>query len=128
MTTIERTISIRKDPSEVFGYVSDVNHLPDYIDMLTSARSTGAGEVHVVADVPGRGIEEGDATFRADEGSRRVEWGSATNSAYTGWLQVEDGADGGASVRLGMQLHHEDQRGEESIDKTLETLRSRLEG
>jgi hypothetical protein len=128
MTTIERTISIAKSPNEVFGYVSDVSHLPDYIDMLTAARPTGGGEVHVVADVPGRGIEEGDATFRADEGTRRVEWGSATNSDYTGWLQVDDGDGGGASVRLGMQLHHDDQRGEESIDKTLETLRSRLEG
>jgi uncharacterized membrane protein len=129
MTTIERTVSIRSAPDEVYRYISDVSHLPDFIDMLTAVRpGDSGGAVHVVAEVPGRGTEEGDATFRADGATRRVEWGSPSNPDYAGWMQVDDGAEGSATVRLGMLLHHDDQRGEQSIDKSLETLRDRLEG
>ena len=63
-------------PDRTFDYVSDVGNLPRYMDSMTSAELTGPEEVHVTAQVPDQGTEEGEAWFRTDPATRRVEWGS----------------------------------------------------
>ena len=126
MTTIERSITVASTPDRTFDYLSDVGNLPRYMDSMTSAARTGPEEVHVTAEVPDQGTEEGEAWFRTDPTTRRVEWGSEGSSDYHGWLQVdEDPGTGGSLVRLGLQMVHEDV--DDSIGRTLETLRSQVE-
>ena len=126
MTTIERSITVTSSPDRTFDYVSDVGNLPRYMDSMTSAELTGPEEVHVTAEVPDQGTEEGEAWFRTDPATRRVEWGSESGSDYHGWLQVDgDPGTGGSLVRLGLQMAHEDV--DDSIGRTLETLRSQVD-
>ncbi len=126
-TTIERTITVESSPEVVFAYVSDVGNLPDYVDQMVAAQRTGSGELHVAADVEGRGHEEGDARFTADAATGRVEWAGGPQSHYAGWMQVEE-AGSGSTVHLGLSVSDEDSASSEaSVDRTLATLKSRLE-
>ena len=129
MTTIERSIHIAADPTAVYAYVSDVANLPRYFDSITQAVLTGQGEeVHVVAVVPDGTRHEGTAWFRRDDDAQKIEWGSEGGSGYRGWLDVdadESGSEVGSTVRLGLTMEHED--ADDSIEKTLALLRSRIE-
>lgn len=125
MPTIERSIQVSATPAAVYRYVSEVGNLPDYFDSMTAAERTDKDEeVHVTAVVPDGGKREGKAWFRTDDSARRIEWGSESGSDYSGWLQVEDDGDG-SQVHLGLQMHYEDK--DDSIERTLATLKSRIE-
>lgn len=99
---------------------------------MTSAEPTGDGEeVHVTAEVPDHGTEEGEAWFRTDTSARRLEWGSEDDEKdYHGWLTVASGdgsgADTGSTVTLGIHMHHDDEH--DSIGATLERIRTQLDG
>jgi uncharacterized protein YndB with AHSA1/START domain len=97
MPDYEATRSVAASPDEVYGYVANPSHLPEYIPHLTKAIAEGA-DLHVEADVEGR-HEEGSAMFRPDAANRRIEWGGERAVPYSGWLQVQ-GSDGGSSVTI----------------------------
>ncbi len=125
MPTTERTVHVDSDPAAVFDYVSEVANLPRYFDSMTSAEATGPEEVHVTAEVPDGGHQEGTAWFRVDEERRRLEWGSERTSSYSGWLEV--GPDGdGSEVRLGITMERDDE--DDGIGRTLDNLRRQIEG
>jgi uncharacterized membrane protein len=126
MPDYTRSITIDRSADETFAYVREVRHLPEYFEHMVSAEPADQGEaVHVTADVFGE-KEEGEAWFRVDDGRRRVEWGSERKgSDYEGWIEVGEEGDG-AVVRLGLHMHQPDV--DDSIDKTLENLRSRIGG
>jgi len=125
MTTIERSIQVSTDCSRTFDYLSDVGNLPRYMDSMTSAERTSAEEVHVTAEVPGGGHQEGEAWFRTDPERRRIEWGSEGSSDYSGWLEVDEEPQGGSVVRLGLDMVHEDV--DDSIGRTLGNLKAQVE-
>lgn len=127
MTTIERSIQVSAGPDRTFDYLSEVSNLPRYMDSMTSAEKTAPEEVHVTAEVPGGGHQEGEAWFRTDADQRRIEWGSEGSSDYSGWLQVDTDPQGsGSVVRLGLEMVHEDV--DDGINRTLENLRRQVEG
>jgi uncharacterized membrane protein len=109
MSEIERSVTVAAPPDEVFAFVSDVRHLPDYMDHMTAARPERADVVHVEADVDGE-HEVGDAWFHVDDARRRIEWGSQrAGSDYRGWLEVAP-ADAASRVSIGLHLQHEEPR------------------
>ncbi len=111
------------DPDELFDYLSDVSHLPDYFPRMTSAELVDADEVRTeaVIDVPGEGSRhvEGTAWFRRDPGSRRLEWGSEGDNDYHGQLMVSDADGGGAEVTVEIHTESEHEGIAEAIDDTL---------
>jgi uncharacterized protein YndB with AHSA1/START domain len=86
MPEYEQTQTIDATPDAVFDYVSNPDHLTEYIPNMVLAHATG-DHLRVAADVQGR-HEEGDAWFRADQHRRRLEWGTDNPGRYQGWLQV----------------------------------------
>jgi len=71
MGDYEHTATVSADPDELFRYLADVHHLPDYFSSMQEAEPTGehvegGDEVHVVADVEGK-RREGDAWISVDD-------------------------------------------------------------
>jgi carbon monoxide dehydrogenase subunit G len=86
MPEYQESGSVNADPDTVFAYLSDVQHLADYIPHMALARVEGE-RLRVAADVQGR-HEEGTARFRADPDQRRIDWGGEDAKGYSGWLTV----------------------------------------
>jgi Polyketide cyclase / dehydrase and lipid transport len=124
MAEYERSTTVQATPSATYGYLSDPQHLPDYVATMTQARATGQDHLRVAAEVQGR-HEEGEAMFRADPSSRRLEWGREGHD-YHGWLTVTDGgSDDTAKVTI--HLHtHDDSDGAE-VERALDETMSKIE-
>jgi hypothetical protein len=102
MGDYEHTATVSVDPDELFRYLADVHHLPDYFSSMQAAEPTGehvedGDEVHVVADVEGK-RREGDAWISVDDAARTLRWGSEGPNGYHGELEVEQ-ADSGLPGR-----------------------------
>ncbi len=85
--TYEDSTTIAASPQEVFAYVADVAHLPDYLPPITEAapRSLAEGTetdpdvqdatgVHLVGEIKGHRFGN-DGWFLADESARTLRWG-----------------------------------------------------
>jgi uncharacterized protein YndB with AHSA1/START domain len=93
MAEFEAERAMPVDAQTVFGVVSDLDRLPEWMPDPVDVRSTGEGEVR--ADVSPRGVhEQGLVDVSPDQ--LRVEWGHAPE--YAGWLQVEHANPGHSSV------------------------------
>jgi carbon monoxide dehydrogenase subunit G len=97
MPEYEVSGSVDASPEAVFGYLSDVDHLTDYVPGMVLAREEG-DRLRVAADVQGR-HEEGRAWLHADSDLRKLEWGGQGTAGYRGWLQVT-GSGPGATVTI----------------------------
>ncbi len=104
--TYEDSTTIGASAQEVFAYVSDVAHLPDYLPPIQEASARplaegtetdpavqGATGVHLVGEVKGQRFEN-DGWFLADEGARTLRWGAQTERTYSGRLEVGQDGDG----------------------------------
>ena len=93
MAEFEAERAMPADAQMVFGVVSDLDRLPEWMPEPVDVRPTGEGEVS--ADVPPRDVhEQGLVDVSPDQ--LRVEWGHAPE--YAGWLQVEHANPGHSSV------------------------------
>jgi uncharacterized membrane protein len=121
MPTIEKSIAVSAPADDLFAYLSDAGHLPEYFPDITEAEPEGNDHVHVEAKVPGGSTRGGEAWFRVDGDARRLEWGSDSDRGYHGWLEVSEHS-GGSEVSLGLTMEHDDIDG--SIDRTLGRIKS----
>jgi carbon monoxide dehydrogenase subunit G len=75
---VERTISIARPPSDVFGYISDVRNDPawhtDVLDVSSSTDHVGVGTVFNVRVKPSMGVSEGTMTVSRLEPGKLVEF------------------------------------------------------
>ncbi len=149
--TYEDSTTIGASAQEVFDYVSDVGHLPDYLPPIREASTRPLAEgtetdpdvrdgtgVHLVGEIKGRRFEN-DGWFLADEAARTLRWGAQTERTYSGRLEVTDEGDG---ARLLVHLEFgpnspddamQEQAGDrdpvhEALAATLQSVRQQVEG
>ncbi len=149
--TYEDSTTVGANAQEVFDYVSDVGHLPDYLPPIreASARPLTEGTetdpdvrdatgVHLVGEVKGQRFEN-DGWFLADAAARTLRWGAQTERTYSGRLEV---TDEGAGARLRVHLEFgpnspddamQEQAGDrdpvrEALAATLQSVKQQVEG
>jgi uncharacterized protein YndB with AHSA1/START domain len=121
MPEYEHSLTIDATPDAVFDYVSDPDHLTEYIPNMVLAHATG-DHLRVAADVQGR-HEEGDAWFRADHDHRRLEWGADNPSRYQGWLQVSgSGKTATATIHLTIERDEDAQQIRDALTQALQNI------
>jgi hypothetical protein len=149
--TYEQSTTIAAGPDEVFAYVSEISHLPEYLPPIKEASARplaegtetdpavqGAEGVHLVGEVKGQRFEN-DGWFDVDQGARTLTWGAQTERTYGGTLTVAPDGDGSrvsVQLRFGEQSQDEQiqaQSGDrdplrEAFDATLESIRRQVEG
>ncbi len=94
--TYEDSTTIAASPQEVFAYVADVAHLPDYLTPITEAAPRPLAEgtetdpdvqdatgVHLVGEIKGHRFEN-DGWFLADESARTLRWGAQAIQEQSG--------------------------------------------
>lgn len=127
MPEYEESGSVNASPESVFAYLSDVDHLTDYIPNMVLARDEGE-ELRVAAEVQGR-HEEGAAWLHTQEDLRRIEWGGQGTAGYGGWLSVTASAEG-STVMIHLSTDRvsdaEEIRG--SLSQALANIKDRVEG
>ncbi|GAA1827886.1 SRPBCC family protein [Luedemannella flava] len=121
MPEYEQSGTVTAPPDQLFAYLADVHHLPEYFPHMTAAEPAGGEDVHVEAEVEGD-HQEAVAWFHVDEEERRIEWGSKSGP-YHGWMQV-DGVDGGSLVTIHLHQEHETDS-EADLAQAIETIQAR---
>lgn len=129
MSDYTHTTTVRRPADDVFAYLSDVSHLPDYFETMESAETAGAQAVHVVANVEGT-RREGEAWFTVDTDDRRLRWGSEGPNDYHGELTVAPGGDRSESeVTVFLRTERADGPGiRAGLEQTLANLKRILDG
>jgi hypothetical protein len=112
---------------ELFGYLSDVRHLPHYFAAMKRAEPAGADAVTVVAEINGTS-REGEAWFRVDRERRHLEWGSEGPTNYHGFLDVT-GNGGTSTVTVFLHTERHDSGDiDRGIARTLAAIKRLVEG
>jgi len=141
MQEFEKSKTVNADPDQLFEYVSDLNHLPQYLPTLRRAERVGGDRIRVEGQAAGKPYEE-TGFFRADRQRRRMEWGSDGESGYSGWLEVNEAGGGSSEVRVHLSfdprdhaLKEMDRRAgdheravNEGIEHTLQSIKNQCEG
>ena len=128
MGDYEHTADVRRPPEEVFAYLADVSHLPEYFSGLEEARSSGPEEVAVVANVEGERYE-GTAWMHADADARSLRWGAERPSGYHGELFVTGIGDTESRVTVALHTERADGPGiRAGLEQTLAQLKKTLDG
>jgi uncharacterized membrane protein len=127
MPEYEQSGTVTTPPDQLFAYLSDVHHLPEYFPHMTSAEpAAGPADdpdaVTVSADVHGE-KQQAQAWFHVDADERRIEWGSQSGP-YHGWMQV-DGVEGGSLVTIHLHQEHEGGDSEADLAQAIETIQAR---
>lgn len=130
MPTYSRETHLDIDEATAYAYLSDVTNLPTYFPQMTSARPTSGDEVETsaVVEQPGQEprTEHGTAWFKADDSAKKVSWGSEGTNDYHGELDFDDDGESACTVRLSLHTEHDYPGIEDSIDETLQSIKSRL--
>lgn len=117
---------IATDPKQLYAYLSDVAHLPEYFARLRSAELVTEEEVHTQAVVEGPGdqIQEvsGTAWFRRDDRAQQIQWGSEGENNYHGQLTVSESGDGSSRVVLEIHTESDHDGIHDGIDETLSAV------
>ncbi len=75
---VERSVSIARPPADVFGYVADLRHDPewhtDVLEVSSSTENVGVGTVFNVKVKPAMGVSEGTMTVSKLEPGKLVEF------------------------------------------------------
>ncbi len=123
MPTYKSSVSIEATPDEVFDYVADIRHLPEYFAEVEDAESLGEGRFRITTRA--RHVREG--WMRLHEGRhQRIEWGSTGVEEYSGSLRV-DREGQVASVTAQIHTPHPVEGGDAVLDQTLFALKSCIE-
>ncbi len=149
--TYQDSTTISASAQEVFTFVSDVSHLPDYLPPITEASARPLAEgtetdpdvqdatgVHLVGEIKGRRFEN-DGWVPADETARTLRWGAQTERTYSGRLEVTEEGNG---TRLRVHLEFgpnspdeemQEQAGDrdpvhEALAATLQSVKQQVEG
>lgn len=119
---------VQSTPGTVFGVVSDVSRLPEWLPTVERARTLPDGEVELTGS-----SYESEGFWRSEQDQMRVEWSTPSRDGepgrYAGWLQLADSAGGGTSVTVHLSfLDEEAPEGVETeLAQSLESLADLVE-
>jgi uncharacterized protein YndB with AHSA1/START domain len=137
-------------PNILFDYLSDLEHLPDYLPRLTDVHRTGPQpdeaqgmevrrphqpvheEVEVTAEVPADGHTErtvrSEAWIEVVEENRRLRWGAPGEHDYHGELDVDFVADGTSRLTVRLDTEHSaGQAIDDELHRALEGIKTTVE-
>ena len=103
MPDYEQTTTVDAEPDELFDYLADVRHLPEYFPVMLDAKLAGEDEVEVQLEADPAGVRRARGWLHVDGPERRMEWG-ATDGPYHGWLQVDPGDVAGSLLTIHLFL------------------------
>jgi carbon monoxide dehydrogenase subunit G len=117
MPEYEQTGTIMAEPDTLFEYLSDIEHLPEYLPVITEAEQPGPEVASVTTDIHGT-EQHAQGWLRVDGLDRRMEWGTP-GSGYHGWLQVEGDDTGEGSV---VTIHVAQDHASDADDDLIEAI------
>ncbi len=133
MSEYRHTMVIHASADEVFDFVSEVSHMPEYMPTTLQAERQGPDRVRVKGEVRGREYDS-DGYLRVDPRSHRMEWG-ADEGYYSGNLQVNDLGDHcEVTITLSMRgttrsgERPPDEAFEDGIERALRSIKNHCEG
>jgi hypothetical protein len=137
-------------PNVLFDYLSDVEHLPDYLPWLTDVhrseprpaeaqgmearrpRQPVRQEVEVTAEVAAGGGSDqtahSEAWIDVVEENRRLRWGAPGGDEYNGELDVDFVADGTSRLTVRLHTTHStDQAIDDQLRRALAAIKTTIE-
>lgn len=150
MADHEASTVVEVAPNVLFDYVSDIDHLPEYLPWLTDVHRTAARpveaqgpevrrpqqpvheDIEVTAEVPhGEGSAEpkpGEAWIEVVDENRSLRWGAAGDHDYHGELDVDFVADGTSRLTVRLHTTHSpDQAIDDYLHHALKTIKTTIE-
>ncbi len=106
MPDYEQTATVAAEPDELFDYLADVHHLPEYFPRMTDAEPALGDEVVVEEEDDSGDLHRAEGWLHVDGLERRMEWG-AKAGPYHGWLQIDPDDVGGSLVTIHLYQDHE---------------------
>lgn len=133
-------IDIRRPAGEVFGYLSDIGNMPEYLPTVRRVERLAGEQVLVEGETDGRPYRA-EGWFKIESARLMLSWGSDALVYYRGSMQVQAR---GEACRVELHLHlvpepHVAQRMTEksgsldaamttALTRTLERIRASAEG
>ncbi len=128
MPEYEATTAVDAPATTLFDYLSDVEHLPDYFERMTSAHPTEDDVVHTTADLGGTTVE-GDAWFEVDRDATVLSWGSEGPNDYHGHLIVTENGANTSSVTVTLTTSRTGgSEIQDGLDETVANIKRLVEG
>ncbi|MEV6415808.1 SRPBCC family protein [Kribbella sp. NPDC051718] len=132
MGDYEASTTVEVSAEVLFGYLSDVGHLPDYLPQMTEAHRTGGDVVEVAAVIepdggPKREVS-GEAWIEVVEEGKKLKWGATGEHDYHGELDIDPAGEG--SSLLTVRLHTDHAEGasiDEGLRHTLGGIKAAIE-
>jgi hypothetical protein len=142
----EASTTVDVAPNLLFDYLSDIQHLPEYLPRLTDVHPTAPMppdaqglearlpmqpvhyEVEVTADEPSGQSVRSEAWIDVVEENRSLRWGVPGESGYHGELDVDFVADGTSllTVRLDT-VHGSDPAIDDELHRALDGIKTSVE-
>lgn len=142
----EASTTVNVAANILFDYLSDIQHLPDYLPRLTGVHPTEPTppeaqgmearqprqpvhhEVEVTADEPSGQSVRTEAWIDVVEENRSLRWGAPGDHDYHGELDVEFVADGTSNLTIRLDTNHPATPAiDEELQHALNTIKTSLE-
>jgi uncharacterized membrane protein len=136
MGDYEASTTVDVASNVLFEYLSDLEHLPEYLPQLTEVRPAGQApegervEVQAVIHPDGDGEREveGEAWIEVVEDGKKLRWGAPEPHEYHGELDIDFVADGTSTVTVRLHTEHADGPSvEDALQRTLSGIKSAAE-
>jgi hypothetical protein len=136
MGDYEASTTVDVASNVLFEYLSDVEHLPDYLPQLTAARPAGESaegervEVEAVIQPDGEAERKvaGEAWIEVLDDGKKLRWGAPGPHDYHGELDIDFVADGTSMLTVRLHTEHTDGPSvEAALQRTLSGIKSAAE-
>ncbi|MDX6261326.1 MAG: hypothetical protein QOH84_3014 [Kribbellaceae bacterium] len=112
MGDYEASTTVDVSAEVLFGYLSDVEHLPDYLPQMTEAHRTDGDKVEVAAVIQPEGSPQrevsGKAWIEVVEEGKKLKWGAAGAHDYHGELDIDPAPEGTSLLTVRLHTDHAD--------------------
>jgi hypothetical protein len=140
MVEYERSRRIAATEGEVFDFISNLRHMPNYLPTIDSAEKVADGRIRLRGKNHGVKFED-DGWLQIDADRHRIEWGNDERT-YRGWLKVS-GNNGSSQLVAHLSLEpryspsgrpltgeagQEPNPVEEGLEAAMDSLRNLIEG